>query len=212
VRIEVCLKSVFLVYGKRSSVLGSSFPPGYFPSRRRNGNKTKNCSRHWTYHPVSRLSIDSYMREQQSRSILHSNETNLNPSPFHLRHYLNAIILFLKKIELGGRTFVSFTHFFFLLSPFGKTILITLRFFWSSSTSPEQPVFFFFFCFWFHISESNPQPWNEGFLLKKMGRHILFFRKPVFLFFSLVSSCVFLIIKKTSKAVVKVNCNAHLVK
>lgn len=28
--IEVCIRSVFLVYGKRSSVLGSSFPPGYF--------------------------------------------------------------------------------------------------------------------------------------------------------------------------------------
>ena len=44
--------------------------------------RQKNCSKHWTYHPLSCLSIDSYMREQQSRSILHTNQTNLNPSPF----------------------------------------------------------------------------------------------------------------------------------
>jgi len=149
------------------------------------------------------------MRERQSRSILHTNQTNLNLSPFSFETLSKCHNTFFEKNWTRRPNLFSFTHFFFLLSPFGKTILITLRFFWSSSTSPEQPVFFF--CFWFHISESNPQPWNEGFLLK-MGQHILFFRKPVFLFFSLVSSCVFLIIKKISKAVVKVNCNAHLVK
>ena len=113
--IEVCIRSVFLVYGKRSSVLGSSFPPGYFhpgyfPSRRLNSNnKTKNCSRHWTYHPVSRLSIDSYMRERQSRSILHTNQTNLNLSPFSFETLSKCHNTFFEKIELGGRTFF-FVH------------------------------------------------------------------------------------------------------
>ena len=127
--IEVCIRSVFLVYGKRSSVLGSSFPPGYFhpgyfPSRRLNSNnKTKNCSRHWTYHPVSRLSIDSYMRERQSRSILHTNQTNLNLSPFSFETLSKCHNTFFEKNwirrpNLFVRSLTSSSFFLHLEKPY----------------------------------------------------------------------------------------------
>lgn len=73
---------------------------------------------------------------------------------------LNAIIFFEKiLVEPGGRTF--FVHS--LLSPFGKTILITLRFFDHHQRHQNNPLLLLLLLL-IHISESNPQLWNEGFL------------------------------------------------
>jgi len=150
---------VQLVYGKRSSVVGSSVPPGYFPSRRPTSNENpKNCSRHFTY-PLFFVFLLTAIREN-SRTDQFYIQIKLTWIQALWDTNLNAVIFFQKiLVEPGGRTF--FVHS--LLSPFGKTILITLRFFDHHQRHQNNPLLLLLLLL-IHISESNPQLWNEGFL------------------------------------------------